>query len=410
MKGRVLGDRKPAWLDLPEVNRLFAVLDPSFQEMRFVGGCVRNHLLQLPVKDFDLATTLLPDEVIALLEKASLKTVPLGLKHGTVLAVIHQFSFEITTLRHDLETDGRHAVVSYTTDWQEDAARRDFTFNALYLSKEGELYDPWQGEKDLSLGIVRFIGHAEARVQEDYLRILRYFRFQAQYGQNNHDSDALKACQTFAAEIKRLSAERVQSELIKLLEASDPVPALQSMIDTQVWPFVWDPVSSSCLSLLQRLIQKEREYSLEPFSERRLAILLSHESLEKRKSFLEKLKFSRQRQKMVENIVLASQSVCQSLHELLYKYGYESTYHALLLQMAHGYHSFMWEQLPNQWIKPLFPLKGEMLLDLGIVPGPVLGKILHHVEQWWVKQDFEPTLQSCLVEARAYAKKIQKDT
>ena len=169
------------WMTSPAIKAIFNAIPDSKEKLRFVGGCVRDALLGQPVDDIDIATPYVPEQVIKFLQAAGLTVLPTGIDHGTVMAVIDGTGYEITTLRHDVSTDGRHAIVAYTDQWQEDAARRDFTFNALYLSTEGTLYDPWHGVQDLQNGIVRFIGDPQARIKEDYLRILRYFRFYARF-------------------------------------------------------------------------------------------------------------------------------------------------------------------------------------------------------------------------------------
>ena len=183
-----------AWLQQPETKRVFAALADPGIETRAVGGAVRNTLLGLPVNEIDLATTALPEKVITLARAADLKAVPTGIEHGTVTVVANGVPFEVTTLRRDVETFGRHAVVAFTEDWQEDARRRDFTLNALYAGSDGELFDPLGGYADLVAGRVRFIGDAEARIKEDYLRILRFFRFNAYYGKGPLDAEGLAAC------------------------------------------------------------------------------------------------------------------------------------------------------------------------------------------------------------------------
>ncbi|MCG8506772.1 MAG: CCA tRNA nucleotidyltransferase, partial [Sphingomonadales bacterium] len=205
------------WLADAAVTRVVAALGAN--NCRFVGGAVRNTLLGEPVTDIDIATRLEPDAVIARLEAAEIKAVPTGLKHGTVTAVAEGHAIEVTTLRHDVETDGRHAKVAFTDDWQADAARRDFTFNALYAAPDGTLYDYFGGLDDLKAGHVRFIGDAEARITEDALRILRFFRFHAHYGAGGMDAAGLDACAALAGRLDILSVERVRDELLKLLAA-----------------------------------------------------------------------------------------------------------------------------------------------------------------------------------------------
>src|SRR5579872_7361897 len=207
----------PPWLKWPETQALIKAFADAKAPIRFVGGCVRDALLGRAVQDVDVATPLRPEATMALLQKAGIKAIPTGIDHGTATAVIHGKHFEITTLRKDVSTDGRHATVAYTDDWKEDAARRDFTINALYLSPDGELFDYFNGARDAKEGHVRFIGNAGERIREDYLRILRFFRFYAWYGKTEPDKEALTACTEAANNIGTLSGERVQQEMLKLL-------------------------------------------------------------------------------------------------------------------------------------------------------------------------------------------------
>jgi poly(A) polymerase len=194
------------WLKRPETKRVFAALSADGVETRAVGGAVRNTLLGLPVTEIDLATTALPEQVMALARKAGLKAIPTGIEHGTVTVVVDGAPFEVTTLRRDVETYGRHATVAFTEDWEEDARRRDFTLNALYAGSDGTVFDPLGGYADLVAGRVRFIGEAEARIKEDYLRILRFFRFNAYYGKGPLDPEGLQASVRLRAGLDQLSA------------------------------------------------------------------------------------------------------------------------------------------------------------------------------------------------------------
>ena len=221
-----------AWTTHPATVRVMDALARAGGEdaARFVGGCVRNALLRRPVADIDIATVLTPDAVAAALQAAGIKAVPTGLAHGTVTAVVDGRPFEITTLRRDVETDGRHAVVAFTADWGEDAARRDFTMNALYADLEGQVFDPTgEGLGDLRNGAVRFVGDPAARITEDALRILRFFRFHALYGRGRADAAALAACAEGRDLIARLSIERIAKELLGLFGAEDPRPAVRLM-------------------------------------------------------------------------------------------------------------------------------------------------------------------------------------
>jgi len=225
---------QPEWLTAQSVSAVFNAFEVTGCDLRAVGGCVRDALLGRPVSDIDLATPAPPEQVLALAQAAGLKAIPTGLSHGTVTVVAEQESFQITTLRKDIETDGRHAKVAFTDDWQQDAARRDFTMNALYLDRNGSLTDFFGGVEDARAGRVRFIGSPDDRIQEDYLRILRFFRFQAHYGNAPIDEAARQACARHARGVAVLSGERVQAELLKLLEAPRTADFVDSLNETGV--------------------------------------------------------------------------------------------------------------------------------------------------------------------------------
>ena len=218
----------------PATRAVTEALSAEGATVRFVGGCVRDAVLGRDAKDVDIATPDPPETVIALLEAAGLKAVPTGIAHGTVTAVADGTPFEVTTLRHDVETDGRHAKVAFTDDWVADAARRDFTLNALYCDADGALYDPVGGIEDARRGRVRFVGDARARIEEDALRLLRFFRFHAHYGRGEADATALAACRELAPLLANLSGERLRDETLKLLAAPESAPVVALMIDMGV--------------------------------------------------------------------------------------------------------------------------------------------------------------------------------
>ncbi len=220
-----------AWLERPETKAVFAALGRDGAETRAVGGAVRNALLGLPVTEIDLATTALPEQVLELAGKAGMKAVPTGIDHGTITVIAGKTPFEVTTLRRDVETFGRHARIAYTTSWEEDAKRRDFTLNALYAGEDGTLFDPLGGFADLVAGRVRFIGEAEDRIKEDYLRILRFFRFHAYYGKGDMDEAGLHASVKLRAGLAKLSAERIGGELKRLLVAPRASLAVEALYD-----------------------------------------------------------------------------------------------------------------------------------------------------------------------------------
>jgi poly(A) polymerase len=224
----------PSWAAERVVAAVLAALGADGAVVRFVGGCVRDTLLARPIGDIDIATPDPPDTVLTLLEAAAIKAVPTGIAHGTITAVVPPRHFEITTLRRDVETFGRHARVAFTDDWAADAARRDFTMNALFLDAAGRVFDPVGGLADLRAGRVRFVGDAAARIREDVLRLLRFYRFHAHYGRGAPDAAARRACRELSALLPGLSGERVATELFKLLAAPDPVPTIDLMAEDGV--------------------------------------------------------------------------------------------------------------------------------------------------------------------------------
>ena len=266
---------KPAWMTLPSTQAVIAALEAKGFAgcARFVGGCVRNTLLKAEVDDIDIATTLTPDQVTEALEAAGIKVVPTGVDHGTVTAVADGRPYEVTTLRRDVSTDGRRAVVAFTKSWEEDAQRRDFRLNALYADGEGRLFDPTgQGIADCMAGRIVFVGDAMTRIREDYLRILRWFRFHAWYGKGEPDQSALTACKALKGMLSGRAAERTQKELLKLLGAEDPRAALRLMAATSVLSAVLPQVKA--LTRFETLVAIQTEQLFETDAELRLAALL----------------------------------------------------------------------------------------------------------------------------------------
>ena len=259
------------WLKRPQTVRVFSALSKDGVTTRAVGGAVRNTLLGLPVTEIDLATTALPERVMALAKAAGLKAVPTGIEHGTVTVIVDGMPFEVTTLRRDVETYGRHATVAFTEDWEEDAKRRDFTLNALYADRDGTVFDPLGGYGDLVAGRVRFIGEAEDRIKEDYLRILRFFRFNAYYGKGPLDPEGLAACVKLRAGLDQLSAERVAGELRRILVAPQAVRAIEALFD---YGLLTDLLASAPRMIrFTRLVAAEEALGLAPDPALRLAAL-----------------------------------------------------------------------------------------------------------------------------------------
>lgn len=363
-----------AWLEAPATQQvLHLITDAGFQAL-VVGGCVRNALMCLPVTDVDIATDALPETVMALAKGAGVRAVPTGLAHGTVTLVLDGQGFEVTTFRHDVETHGRHATVAFSTDLAQDAARRDFTMNALYAQADGTVIDPLGGLADLTARQVRFVGDAHARIREDYLRILRFFRFHAQYGAPDAglDAKALAACAAGAGGMARLSAERIGAEMRKLLAAPDPAPTVAAMAQTGVLAQVLPGAEPRALAVLVHL-----EHELPPDWLRRLMVLGGDTT---------RLRLTRAEDRVLAQIrdAIGTQ---QGAAELGYRLGAEVGAAALLARAA-----LLQTPPPAQWREELdhgakahFPLRAK---DLPHLKGPALGAELRRLESVWIASNF----------------------
>ena len=377
----------------PQTRAVMAALTAGGGEARFVGGAVRNALLGEKVTDVDIATPLTPDDVTARLRKAGLQAVPTGIEHGTVTAIAEGKPFEVTTLRRDVSTDGRRAVVAFTKDWAEDAGRRDFTMNALYASADGEIFDPTGGVEDLKAGRVRFVGDPATRIREDYLRILRLFRFHAWYGKGAIDKAALAAATAEKAGLKKLSGERLQKELLKLLAARDPVAVLGEMEKAGILSEILPGLS---LARLQGLVRLDDEEHIPPDAILRLAALLPGDKAVE--SLAEKLKFSNADSTRLVALSNAGKIPPglseQQARALLYRHGAAQFRDTVRLHWAaDGKHAQQWRallQLADKWQRPKFPLDGRDAMSAGVKEGPAVGKILVELENWWIESDFKP--------------------
>lgn len=376
-----------AWLLDPATVAVFDALEAEGGAdcARFVGGCVRNALMGRGVDDIDIATRLLPERSMAALQTAGIKVVPTGLQHGTVTAVADRKPHEITTLRKDVETDGRHAVVAFTDDWAEDAARRDFRLNALYADRTGRVFDPnGEGVADALAGRVVFVGDAAMRIEEDYLRILRFFRFFAWYGRAEPDAEGLAACAAHADGLTRLSAERVSRELLKLLAAPDPRASVRAMRATgvleRVLPVAADPV------VFEALV----DLSADPVL--RLSALLADDPAEVARA-ARGLRLSRAQQL---RLVAAAEGPIDpasdgpGLRALIYRLGAETVRDRVMrgLAMQPGADAREALSLIETWTVPRMPVGGRDLTRLGIEPGPEHGRILKAFEDGWIADDF----------------------
>ncbi len=367
------------WRDHPGLKAIINALNLGGDDVRFVGGSVRDTLAGAPVKDIDIATKLQPTDVIARLNAAGLKAVPTGIAHGTVTAVAPDCTVEVTTLRRDVATDGRHATIAFTDDWREDAARRDFTINALYADPTtGDVYDYFAGIDDLNAGIVRFIGAPLERIAEDHLRIMRFFRFHARYGKKDPDTDSLAACTQRANDLMALSRERVADELMKILALPDPTPTIALMIAHGIFVPVLPEIVSS--DLLAQLVMQEMRANITSEPLRRLAALLPAKA-EIAENIAARLKFSNASRKRLVSTSKRSADDLTTPHALAYRLGRDHAVDRLLL-LGGDVASIV------GWPIPTFPLSGGALIKRGLEPGPDVARILQAVEAHWIAEEF----------------------
>ncbi|MFP4519771.1 MAG: CCA tRNA nucleotidyltransferase [Oceanicaulis sp.] len=381
------------WLDAPETRRVMEALSPGDSDRaRYVGGCVRNAIMGRPVDDVDIATVLQPEETVKALEAAGIKAAPTGLAHGTVTAVADGKPFEVTSLRKDVETFGRRAVVAFTTDWSEDAQRRDFRLNSIYARRDGTLFDPCGGVADARAGRVIFIGQPAARIAEDYLRILRFYRFNAWYGAAI-DPDGQAACARMASRLRDLSAERVWRELKKLLAAPDPRAAVKAMQDGNVLEEVL-PVRLD-FPRLAGIINADLTTSREPDALLRLVALAGREAdavdeimQAMKASNAEKTRAGAMAARAGDPHVRAGQPA-GARARALYALGADAVIARLRLDEAEGL-GVAGDDIAaaRAWSRPRFPVKGKDLVAAGIAPGPELGEILARLEAEWIDSAF----------------------
>ena len=408
----------PAWMRDPAATAVMRALTRGGATARFVGGCVRNTLLGRPVTDIDIATALPPDEVMRRLEAAGLKAVPTGLKHGTVTAVAEGKPFEVTTLRVDVATDGRRAEVAFVDDWYVDAARRDFTMNAMSADADGTLHDYFGGVQDARDGRVRFVGEARHRVAEDYLRILRFFRFIALYGRLPADAEGLAACRDGAPRLDSLSGERVRDEVLKLLAAPDPVPVWRLMMEAGVAAHAIGVDGD--VTLLAGLVAVEPA----PDPVRRLAALLGGPAdsgaavagavpgdgqpspLPRR--LAERLRLrNRDRDRLVAMTECGertgARADAEAVRRMVHRRGPETAADLILLAWAADPNDGRFAAqltVAHDRAPPRFPLRGADARSLGVPAGPEVGRLLREVEAWWVDGDFQADRRACLAELR----------
>jgi poly(A) polymerase len=374
------------WRDREGLTRLVEVLGAHQGMARYVGGAVRDTLLGLEVADLDIATRHAPETVIDLLRAARIKAVPTGLAHGTITAVIDSGPVEVTTLRHDVSTDGRHAIVAFTDDWRADAARRDFTMNALYADPaSGEVFDYFGGLDDLAAQRVRFIGDPLQRIAEDHLRILRFFRFLARFG-NTPDPDGLEACSARANDLMALSRERIRDELLKLLVARDAVAVVRLMLDRGILTPVLPEITSP--ERLEALAAREAATGTAPDPFRRLVALLPSAAVD---DVGARLKLSNLERKRIASAALPAGEV--GARELGYRLGVEGATDRLLLAEGRAEDA----RAIADWTPPRLPLTGGALVERGLRKGPEVARVLRRVEDRWIAEGFPDANRVALI-------------
>lgn len=372
-----------SWRHREGLDHLLRAIGGTDGTTRYVGGCVRDSLIGEEVVDVDMATLLPPDMVMDRLQLAGIKAVPTGLAHGTVTAVVHSRPYEITTLRSDVETDGRRARVAFSDDWREDAQRRDFTINALYADPvSGEISDYFGGLDDLAARRVRFIGDAEQRIAEDHLRILRYFRFFARFGGGEMDAEAYRACRTHARSLMALSRERIADEMIKLLGLPDPVTALSAMLDGGIFAAFMPEATPEGLRLLMEVRERELASGTPPSALLRLCALLD-KNPRAVADVTARLKFSN---KVKKRVACALQPPpYRTVRELAFRVGAESARDIILLDPSCD--PAVLSQIEG-WEQPQFPVGGATLIALGMTPGPAIARLLNEIRECWIDEGF----------------------
>lgn len=395
------GERLPClagaeWLARPQTQAVLRAIEAGGYPARAVGGVVRNALLGLPVADVDIATPAPPEKVMQLATAAGLKAVPTGLEHGTVTIIADRTPFEVTTLRKDIETFGRHARVAFTDDWAADARRRDFTINALYCDRHGTVYDPVGGYPDLVNRRVRFIGDPVQRIREDYLRILRFFRFHALYGTGDFDQSGLEACIAEREGLSRLSAERIREEMLRLIVAPGALQAIETINAAGIADIVLGRRGN--IELLSRVIDIEAALGRSPDALLRLAAL-SCETPEDADALASRWKLSNDQRAQLEAAMFTDPALdpvadLREAKACRFELSADSFERAYIMAWARSGadprdHSWLSRfQEIQRWRVPEVPFKGADVVALGIPPGPDVGKVLKQFRDWWIDADF----------------------
>ncbi len=382
-------------------RRVHDTLTAAGGEARFVGGCVRDALLGRKINDVDIATPLPPDRVIERLTAAGIKAVPTGVEHGTVTAVADGTPIEVTTLRRDVETFGRQARVAFTDDWQQDAARRDLTMNALSCGIDGVVHDYFDGLKDLAAGRVRFVGDPRARMKEDYLRVLRFFRFHASYATGEPDAAAMAAARASCSQLTHLSGERLRQETLKLLKAERGPETWGLMLQAGI-AGAYLPEAAALPTLLQ-VARREAELHLESSAIRRLAALLTAKT--DALAVGSKLRLSRREQERLSGIAAGPEILLElepaAVRRLIYRHGNDLALDLVLVHSKSEDRLDAAAAIIRDWQAPRLPVGGKDLTELGLQPGAAMGRWLALAESWWIAGDFRADRDACLTWLKA---------
>jgi poly(A) polymerase len=385
-----------AWLSEPATCAVFAALAGAGFEGRVVGGSVRNTLMGLKVSDIDIATAATPDAVVSACAAVGLATVPTGIEHGTVTVLARRRPIEVTTLRRDVATDGRRATVAFTSDWAEDARRRDFTMNALYCDADGRLYDYVGGYDDVIARRVRFIGDADQRIAEDYLRILRFFRFHAAYASGPPDPVAMAACARGLGGMVRLSAERIRAEIVKLLVAPGVVGAVRAMEDIGLLPGLLGVAPRP--DVMQSIVDAEARADMPPDAMLRLSALAiaTSEDIDRVADRLRLSNDERNALLVIDRDAVRQLGVIdeQSARRITYRLGRDASRRLALaleaIEPTRGTEAIRLLETATSWSAPKLPVAGADLIALGMKPGREIGRVLAELERWWLENDFPP--------------------
>lgn len=398
-----------AWQHVTGLRTVLAALRDSHGGPRYVGGAVRDTLLGLMVADVDIATTLLPQDVIDRLEAAGVKAVPTGLDHGTITAAIDGKNYEITTLRRDVATDGRRATVAFSEDWREDAARRDFTMNALYADPDtGEIFDYFDGQRDLKDGVLRFIGQPAERIAEDFLRILRYFRFLARYGNGPLNQDALDACAQGAHGLTALSRERIAQELARLLSLKDPVNSVRLMQQHGIFAPFLPELADDASDRLERLVAREPRYDAPISLAARFLAILKPDPVAVEK-VAARLKLSNKMRESMSRRVQSPAPNADNIRSIAYRTDADTARDVAMLYASDDVLAACLSKLCN-WDAPTLAIKGGDLIRMGLPAGPIIAQTLQAIEAQWIADDFPATerLQQLATDAVAAALSAHK--